>query len=180
MRTTTEVLSLGESLAEACKLLINWNRYQDVSRQEITATLERVMWPWVRWPRTACLLWNGCVRMQLPYVYPQALISKLQRSGVHPDTRRSNGPGLTAFEAANGSRPKGWVGHHIYDGSYISGLVQAVGAPCHGVANPRHFTQSAGMAGLHPDAHRVAHGDMSIPVENSPFCRSKSAPPAGH
>jgi hypothetical protein len=123
--------------------------------------IEALLLGWIRWPKDASLLWDGCVRMSAPYVYPGLLQRRIPH-GVIMDRRMNNGPGRTAFHAGGGSCPEGWMCHHIYDRWYSPWPRE--GKPLVGgaVAVGRHFTQSAGIAAVHPTVNIDAHGDTTV------------------
>jgi hypothetical protein len=94
-----------------------------------------------RFPEHAVLLWEGCRRQRAKYTVPLGLAAKLRRERL-PAVNRSegNGPVHTAYRIAGGKRIDGWQHDHIYDGKH------GLGAPrLHATADPRHFTQSAGI-----------------------------------
>ena len=111
----------------------------------------------VQRPAEARLLWEGCVRVKY-HTYPDEIKRELKRQGIALDSR-SNGPAIMSFLLARGERPnradstKGWSIHHIYNGKFpfIEG-----GKTLHAVKDGTHFTQSAGLAALHPIAHALA------------------------
>jgi len=118
----------------------------------------------VRWPKRAELLWDGCTRPTRrgkgsdKHTYPVELIVACKVAGVTRDSR-SNGPAVTAFELAGGQRPPrarkryAWSVHHVYSKQFP---YPDKGSTLHAVAEARHFTQSAGLVAVHPIADAAA------------------------
>ena len=114
----------------------------------------------VHWPARAMLLWDGCDRVppvgkkQKYHRYPESIRRLAMRSGVTLDTR-PNGPAITAFLIAGGTRPQrfgssnAWSIHHVYSGKfpYVGRAVTT-----HAIKQSAHFTQSAGLIATHPVA----------------------------
>jgi hypothetical protein len=121
----------------------------------------------VRWPQKQLLLWPGCTRRNdhanpRCYTYPRSVADELKKVNVKADTR-SNGPAIAAFLLSGGKRPIrtdlrwGWSIHHIYDGKFPApGRKSAL----HATRRGQHFTQTAGLAALHPIADGLA-GDCA-------------------
>ena len=119
---------------------------------------------YVKWPKNAQLLWEGCDRkkvvkgQQRYHAYPKDL--KTQFPNHKFGDRRCNGPAINSFLIAGGVRPsrtsgRGWNIHHLYDGKYPKRLDSAFPS-LHAVQHPLHFTQSAGLVAVHPIADSLA------------------------
>lgn len=112
------------------------------------------------WPQVGELLWPGCTRgnANLVHDYPEHVVDRLRKSGIHQPDTRNNGPAVMAFIAAGGRRPtwgnEGWPIHHIYDGT---ASFSPDAAPAPAVKDGRYFTHSAGLVAAHPVAHHLAH-----------------------
>jgi hypothetical protein len=119
---------------------------------------------YVKWPKRAELLWDGCNRKldadrkRKYHSCPPALKLALGKNCRWDG--RSNGPAVVSYRVAGGERPlkavgDGWSIHHLYDGQF----------PFPGNHRPsltaaregRHFTQSAGLVAVHPIADALAH-----------------------
>jgi hypothetical protein len=115
----------------------------------------------VRWPKTALLLWMGCARDRY-HNYPQEIDSLLSDCRIY---RRnwSNDPAIHAFLLAGGDRPKrlhrgfGWNVHHLYFG--VAGQKRG---GTHAVKDGFHFTQSAGLVAVHPIADALCEEDQDF------------------
>lgn len=114
----------------------------------------------VKFPRRALLLWDGCDRVALPpakqkyHQYPEELKRLSKEHLVYLDGR-PNGPAIAAFLFAGGERParygssNSWSVHHLYSGKF-----PYVGRrdTTHAAKSGSHFTQSAGLVAVHPIA----------------------------
>src|SRR5437660_9299024 len=88
----------------------------------------------VRWPKQALLLWDGCLRDDY-HKYPSSILELLKSRGIYK-RGWANDPAVHAYLLSGGERSKrkhkdhGWNVHHIYRGG--SGKL-------HAVKHPRHF-----------------------------------------
>ena len=112
----------------------------------------------VKWPKKAILLWNGCVRLKY-HKYPIDLKKEIKVKGINIDSR-SNGPAIISYLFAGGIRPiresnptQQWHIHHIYDGRFPWPKGKRM---LHAVKDGKHFTQSAGLVAIHPIADAIA------------------------
>jgi hypothetical protein len=110
----------------------------------------------VRWPASAKLFWETCVKVP-KHEFPVSLRTAIQSAGL-PFRNWSNDPAIYAYRLADGQRPKRavkneWDIHHLYDGQFpYPGKSTTLAA----VKSGRHFTQSAGLVAIHPIAHQIA------------------------
>jgi hypothetical protein len=103
-------------------------------------------------PKRAVLLWDGCIRMDEEYRFPQGFLSKWKQGiKASPDRRMRNGPPNAAFRLAGGRKPSAWELDHIYDEQ-----------PLWSVRKPRHFTQSAGLVAMPRHAHQARHRKVAL------------------
>jgi len=103
-------------------------------------------------PRTAVLLWLGCMRQEEHYDFPPGLKAKWKgRRCGRLDYRMRNGPPNSAFSLGGGVKPSGWELDHIYDEE-----------PLWSVRDGLHFTQSAGLVAMPRNAHRQRHSDAKL------------------
>jgi len=121
---------------------------------EVNASLD----DFVRWPQRAELLWAGCDRTARYHNYPDTLKALFRQQCVTADAR-SNGPAVMAYLVAGGQRPKragshNWTIHHLYDGNFPHPGSKR--PSLRAVTDARHFTQSAGLAAIHPIADALA------------------------
>jgi hypothetical protein len=124
---------------------------------EIRQTVVSHLDEFVKWPKEAVLLWNGCSRDGY-HTYPNEILNLLRERGIY---RRgwSNDPAIHAFLLAGGERPRrkhkgyGWNIHHLYFG---------VGECLHAVKDGKHFTQSAGVVAVHPIADVLCEEDSDF------------------
>jgi len=112
----------------------------------------------VRFPKRAVLLWQGCDRIapqgkkQKYHSYPPLIKVEARKMAVPLDAR-PNGPAIASFFFAEGERPdrfgstNAWNIHHIYSGKFpYIGRTDSL----HAQKNGKHFTQSAGLVAVHP------------------------------
>jgi hypothetical protein len=118
----------------------------------------------VKWPSRALLLWQGCDRIVLEgqrqryHAYPPQIKVLARERGLVLDGR-ANGPAIAAYLFAGGQRPErlgssnAWSVHHLYSGKFPY-LGRA--STTHACKDCNHFTQSAGLVGVHPIADAMA------------------------
>jgi hypothetical protein len=114
-------------------------------------------------PNRAMLLWRGCDRICPPgqrakyHNYPEELKRTLLQRDCKPNTL-ANGPAVTAFAFAGGTRPErfgsnnAWSVHHLYSGKFP---YRVEGTTLRAARSGLHFTQSAGLAAVHPIADGI-------------------------
>lgn len=112
----------------------------------------------VKWAKRAILLWQDCDRVpregrrQKYHKYPDLIRSLATEAKIPLDTR-PNGPAITAYLLAGGQRPgrfgssNAWSIHHLYSGKFPYPNRETT---THAVKEGDHFTQSAGLAAMHP------------------------------
>ncbi len=130
--------------------------------EEIKRTVLTHLDEFVKWPKEAVLLWNGCIRKKY-HNYPPSILLLLEQRGIY---RRnwSNDPAIHAYLLADGERPKrnhknyGWDIHHLYLGLSTPGGKRG----SHAVKEGRHFTQSAGLVAVHPIADALYEEDSDF------------------
>jgi len=108
----------------------------------------------VKWPQRPLLLACGCNRNSRYHSYSEEVESLAKAQSIRLDTR-ANGPAITSFLVAGGTRPQRygstnqWSIHHIYSGKFpYVDKNETLHAAKHG----NHFTQSAGLVAIHPVA----------------------------
>lgn len=137
---------------------------ENKSIRKILLGVEQNLKEFVRWPRTALLLWKGCDRVPPPgkkqryHRYTESIRRLAKSASVNLD-RRANGPAIAAFDFAGGERPdrfgssNKWSIHHVYSGKFpYPGRT----ATLHATKKGLHFTQSAGLIAVHPIADAMA------------------------
>ncbi|MGA2206544.1 MAG: hypothetical protein ABSG10_07410 [Terracidiphilus sp.] len=118
----------------------------------------------VRWPRSAILLWKGCNRVPPTgkthryHQYTES-IRTLARAKATSLDGRPNGPAIAAYCLSGGERPERfgssnkWSIHHVYSGKFLyPGATKTLHAAKEGL----HFSQSAGLIAVHPIADGLA------------------------
>ena len=156
-------LDSPRTLASPCDLhdLQRWVQNEigtidEIPMRTVVSDVCRSIDAWVRLPREAVLLWQGCVRggNTKYHTYPVNLKQHLKSLKITEDGR-ANGPAITAFAVAGGERPSrygsqnAWSIHHLYSGKFpYPGHTDTF----HAVKEERHFSQSAGLVAIHPVA----------------------------
>jgi hypothetical protein len=141
------------------------------SHQDVIRTVHKHLDDFLKWPASAILLWNGCVRPtdKIRHNYP--LTVKTYAKAVNIESIKAselsdtvslksfcNGPAVAAFQLAGGARPNRrgstnqWNIHHIYSGKFFY-LGKEV--TLHARQDGKHFTQSAGLVAVHPIADQI-------------------------
>jgi hypothetical protein len=116
----------------------------------------------VKWPKEALLLWQGCVRKKY-HSYPLEILELLRQQKVY-QRNWSNDPAIHAYLLAEGERPTrnfktfGWTIHHLYLGQLSLDAQKVI----HAVKDGRHFTQSAGLVAVHPIADALYEEDADF------------------
>jgi len=105
---------------------------------------------YIKFPAKARLLWPECVRIKY-HTIPEMIKEEARSMGVQVNSL-SNGPAIMSFLLAGGERPvrsngQGWHIDHIYDSKFPW---PTKGISLHAVKDGDHFTQSAGLAAVHP------------------------------
>ncbi len=130
--------------------------------EEIRKTVLSHVDDFVKWPKMALLLWEGCTRENY-HKYPVEILALLKEKSI---SRRNwgNDPAVNSFLIAGGERPQrnhkkhGWNIHHLYFGVHAHG----VNPPLHAVKEAKHFTQSAGLIAVHPIADALCEEDSEF------------------
>ncbi len=137
---------------------------EDEFIRQAICRLARNLNSFVRFPKRAVLLWQGCDRVapegkkQKYHSYP-LFIKDAARKLIIPLDTRANGPAITSFLFAGGERPErfgstnAWSIHHLYSGKfpYLDRMESL-----HGQKDGKHFTQSAGFVAVHPLADALS------------------------
>lgn len=134
------------------------------SMRQVVCQVAGGLHAFVRFPKRAVLLWQGCDRVapegqkQKYFKYPTFIKDAGMRLGIPLDTR-PNGPAIASFLFAGGERPKrfgstnAWSIHHLYSGKFpYLGRTDTL----HGQKYGNHFTQSAGLIAAHPLADALS------------------------
>ena len=136
----------------------------DKAIRQVVSLLADNLDAFVRFPKRAVLLWQGCDRIapegkrQKYHKYPALIKAEAKKIQVPLDTR-PNGPAIASFVFARGERPvrfgstNAWSIHHIYSGKFpYLGRTDSL----HGQKSGMHFTQSAGLIAVHPLADALS------------------------
>src|SRR3990170_2329239 len=89
----------------------------EYSHRRIIREVNRNLDKYVKWPKRAELLWEGCIRVKY-HTYPEKVLGYLSQLG-RPINALSNGPAIMVYLIAGGERPKWngrheWTIHHLY------------------------------------------------------------------
>jgi len=137
---------------------------QDPAMRQVVCHLVENLAGFVRFPKRAVLLWQGCDRIvpegkrQKYHKYPAFITDAAKRIKIPLDTR-PNGPAIASFLFAGGERPvcfgsaNAWSIYRLYSGKFpYIGRTDSL----HGQMDGRHFTQSAGVVAVHPLADALS------------------------
>ena len=137
---------------------------EDQLVRQVVCHLARNLDAFVRFPKHAMLLWQGCDRIapegkrQKHHRYP-ALIKDAAATIQIPLDTRPNGPAVASFLFSGGERParfgstNAWSIHRLYSGRFpYIGRTDSL----HAQRDGKHFTQSAGLVAMHPLADALS------------------------
>jgi hypothetical protein len=126
--------------------------------RQVICHLARNLDAFVRFPKCAVLLWQGCDRIapegkkQKHHRYPALIKDEAGKIQIPLDPR-PNGPAIASFLFAGGERPacfgctNAWSIRRLYSGKFpYIGRTDSL----HAQRDGKHFTQSAGLVAAHP------------------------------
>lgn len=115
---------------------------------------------YIHFPKTAILLWEGCIRCKSneKHNFPIELKQKLRTKKIPVDSR-GNEPAVNAYLYAERKRPNklgnpkhGWSTHHLYNNKFPYPKQDST---IHAVKDSKHFNQNAGLVAVHPIADAI-------------------------
>lgn len=158
-------LDSPKSIQNVCDLndLDNWLQQEiavipEAHVQQVLKLILADIDQWVRWPKAATLLWQGCTRTDY-HKYTNEIKAIAKKANILLDSR-ANGPAVAAFLLAGGARPQrfgshnAWSIHHIYDGKFPYPFKNNT---LHAVKHGDHFTNSAGLVAVHPISDAICN-----------------------
>lgn len=163
-------LNSPRSILTACDLtaLQDWYLHEldavpQPAIREVSKLVVRSLNEFVKWPKTATLLWNGATRAIKYHRYPDSIKLLAMQMSIAADSKfrldnRTNGPAIAAYLLAGGERParfgsaNRWTIHHIYSGKFP---FPGKAVTLHAASEGMHCTQSAGLIAAHPIADQM-------------------------